>query len=202
MADPTGWTTPETAWLTTDGILNTDLIRIENNILILKDLLYTYSGTFQITVPTPYFTAATTVTVNYHIVNKMVYISIPSGLESPGQSANAELQISPTSGAWPSQIVPQYDTIVPCVFKNNRAANYHMRPGYLLVSNSSTTNWVGYITNRASLSGDDGYYYDQFFYDASGSTLKKALPAQSIWWMVENTPQSTTTTTTTTTSAP
>ena len=196
MADPIGWITPETGWLTTDGILNTDFNRIENNILILKDLLYTYTGTFQMTVPTPYFTVATTVTVNYMIVNKMVFISIPEGLETPGASSNTELQIEPTAGTWPTQILPQYDTIVPCVFKINTAASYNKRPGYMLMPTTASANIVCYITERDPLLVEDGCYAYNNFYEAGGSNLLKAVPAQQISWMVQNAPQSTTTTTT------
>lgn len=200
MANPTGWTTPETAWLTTDGILNTDLNRIENNILILKDLLYTYRGTFEAKVSATYFSGAVTTTWTYEIVNRMVYISIPTGVESPATTTNLELQVEPVDGGgnpttWPANIVPSADTIVPCVFKINTHADYNIRPGYMLIPSNAASNIVCYITKYRN-NYDDGYYQDDGFYESSGSILTKAIPKQTVSYMVDSFPSATTTTTT------
>ena len=188
MSDPTGWETPFTSWTPSTGIDEDALNRIEGNIDILKKLLRHFFGSFDVTVNTPYFTAPTTVTCNYTIINEMVFISFPSGLESPNQSTNSELQLSPTAGNWPSDILPQYDTVVPCIFKINTHANYNKRPGYMLIPTASSSNIVCYITrNGATL--DDGYYVTDFFYESGGGSLKKAVPAQTINYMIETPPE-------------
>lgn len=202
MSDPTGWVAPETGWITTDGILNTDLIRIENNILLLKNRIWGYDGTVTAKVTSSYFTTDTTSTWKYTIINKMVFISIPDGFESAGYVTSTGLEIEPDSGAWPSNILPASDTIVQCIFTTNGISGTVLRrPGYMLIPSSTTSNIVCYITDNGGITAaNDGYYVDNFFHDSFGSTQLKGIPHQTISYMVDSDP--TVTTTTTTTSAP
>lgn len=195
MADPTGWETPITDWETTDGILNTDFNRIEGNTEILKDLLYTYRGTFGARITNTYFSAQVDTTWTYEIVNRMVFISIPTGVETPDWTDKDELQVAPVAGTWPANIIPTSEVIVPCIFKINTHDDYNKRSGYMLIPSSASSNIVCYITKPHGVN-TSGYFWDDFFYYAGGGILKKAIPKQTISYMVDSFPTETTTTTT------
>ena len=187
MSDPIGWSAPFSSWTPSTIINETALNRIEGNIAILKNMLWGRDGSFDAFVDTPYFTAKVTKTIEYSIINKTVFLDIPTGFESPGQSSNTELQIEPDT-SWPANIIPATARRAKCIFKHNGAdANNYERPGYMLIPNNTSSAIICYVTKNALSIADGCYNYDSF-YEAGGTTLKKAIQRQTVSYMLEAAP--------------
>ncbi len=226
--DPNGWTTPYCAsggppstpthgnsgavggtdWTPANGVSDVDMKRLDTNIAGLHTLLC-QSGTVDIEINLPYFSAQMTATLNWTRINNIVHLSFPE-IESPDFRPDTELQIEPDT-VWPSEILPDSATIAPCVFTKNQNDTSSNRPGYMLIPTAAANNIVCYITNYniandtdgVLCSGAEGAGYVGFS-DGGAAGNKKGIPAQTVTWMTDDpaVPPAPGTTTSTTTGAP
>jgi len=194
-------------WTPADGVGDVDLVRIETNIAGLHTLLC-QSGTVDVEVNAPYFSAQIVATLRWTKINNIVFLTFPE-MESPANVANGELQIDPDT-VWPAEILPGDPIIATCVFtkdQNDLAVN---RPGYMLIPDINTDPIVCYITDYDGATDTDGCFctgaeagYVGFSSGEAG--INKAIPLQTISWMTDaplGAAPGTTTTTTSTTGAP
>jgi hypothetical protein len=102
MSDPTGWVAPKVNWLDSDGIANTDLNKIETNILGLRDWLK-QGGAFDVnTVNLPGGEKVGTIGWEKH-AQGIIVLKLPELLGTTNIGADAVLQLDPVV-AWPAEI--------------------------------------------------------------------------------------------------
>ena len=188
MADPVGWLTPFTNWLSSTGINTTVLNRIENNIALIKGRVWGKDGTFDARVASPYFSTPVVKTINYSVINKTVFLDIPADFASPLYTGNDELQIEPVT-AWPSDIIPATALRASCIFKNNGYDSSHYeRPGYMLIPNSTSSNIICYMAEYGTIGYGEDFFTDVAFHITGGASLKKEISRQTIMYMLETAP--------------
>jgi len=218
--NPNGWSAPKTnsgeppsvpthgnngmgtgvAWIPADGIANTDMDRIETNIKGLHTLLC-QSGSVAVTVNNPYFSAAVSSNWNWTRINNVVFLAIRE-MASPANTANNELQIVPDT-VWPDEILPESDTIVPCIFIKDQNDTHTARPGYFIMPSVNNAPIVCYITEYSGLNqidgcmvaGNEGAPVVVGFSSEEGAGANKAIPEQTVFWMTDRSPVVATTTT-------
>ncbi len=190
-------------WAPGQGIATTDLDRIETNIKGLHTLLC-QSGTVNVVVNNPYFSANLIRMWNWVRINNIVFLGIRE-MTSADLVVNNELQIDPVT-VWPAEILPTSDTMVPCIFRKNQNDPATYRPGFFIMPSVNNAAAVCYITNWASgaLLDEDGCYCNgtEFGYVgfSDGGVVagnKKSIPSQTVMYMTDREILSGTTTSTT-----
>lgn len=113
MSDPIGWQAPVTAWIPANGIANTDLNRIETNVLGIRDWLKQH-GSFDVnTVNLPGGNKTGTVYWVKH-AEGIVVLRIPELLGTSDAGADAVLYLDPVI-AFPTEILVAFSGVFqPC----------------------------------------------------------------------------------------
>ena len=215
--NPNGWSTPRTTsgvppssptfgnsgsgsgddWSPADGVSDVDMIRIETNIKGLHTLLC-QSGTIDVNINTPYFTAVASATLSWTRINNVVHIAFPD-IQSTGHTDNNELQIEPDT-IWPSEILPTNDTLCHCLFYKDQTTSSggfafasNIRTGYMLIPSINSSNIICYISKSDLSDSSDGTLISgshpdddgEGFSDKVGSSYRKGIPDQTITYIAD-----------------